>query len=132
MKNNHGFTLIEIIIFVVIGAIFLPASLIAFNSVLSNYSRPDHYMKARFYAEKRMNEITNRLYDDIASPCSSTPDGGDGYTTECTVEAINADDLGTTTSPLSAYYKRVTVTVKHAGLSSNYSVATIVTRRPKK
>lgn len=130
MNNNHGFTLIEIIMFVVIGAIFLPASLIAFNSVISNYSRPDYYVKARFYAEQRMYGITNRLYDDIVSPCASTPDGGDGYTTECTVETINADDLSTT-SP-SAYYKRVTVTVKNIDAAVNYSVTSIVTRRPKK
>jgi len=60
--NNKGFTLIELVMFIVVGGIFLPASMIAFTSVMNNYSRPDYTIKARFYAEKRMSEITNRLY----------------------------------------------------------------------
>ncbi len=97
--NDKGFTLIELIMFIIIGAIFLPASMIAFSSVMSNYSRPDYYMKARFYADKRMAEITNNQYDDIkvgsSSLCpnhtvSAEPEApDDGYTTECAIVAIN-------------------------------------------
>jgi len=128
--NNKGFTLIELIIFIIIGGIFLPVSMIAFTSVLNSYSRPDYYVKAKFFAEKRMAEITNTPYDSItqASFCSIPTDEGDGYTTECSVDTINPINLSTT-SP-SPYYKRITVTVKYSGPWSNYVIKTIVTRRP--
>jgi prepilin-type N-terminal cleavage/methylation domain-containing protein len=130
--NNKGFTLIELIIFIIIGGIFLPVSMIAFTSVMNSYSRPDYYVKAKFFAEKRMAEITNTPYnsiDCITTPnlCSQKPEG-DGYTTECSVDTINPIDLSTT-SP-SPYYKRITVTVRYSGLLSDYIIQTIVTRRP--
>ena len=139
--NDQGFTLVELIMFVVIGAIFLPASMIAFTSVMNSYSRPDYYVKARFYADKRMASITNNTYDSITAAglaCSATsppaiftaesaPDTG--YTTGCVIELINPNDLSTT-SPTSIYYKRITVTVKYSGLLSDYTISTIVTRRP--
>jgi hypothetical protein len=97
---------------------------------MNNYSRPDYYMKARFYADKRMAEITNNRYDDISpsNPCPDTDEGG-GYTTRCIVELINPNDLSPT-SLTSIYYKRITVTVKYSGLLSDYVISTIVTRRP--
>lgn len=141
MLNHKGFTLIELIMFIIIGAIFLPASMIAFTSVMNNYSRPDYYVKARFYADKRMAVITNNQYDDITPAglsCSATfpstiftaeaaPDND--YTTGCTIELINPNDLSTA-SPTSMYYKRITITVKYPGLLSDYTISNIVTRRP--
>ncbi len=136
--NKKGFTLIELIMFIIIGAIFLPASMIAFTSVMSNYSRPDYYVKAKFYADKRMAEITGNSYDNITAAglsCStpavftaeSSPD--DGYTTGCIIESINPFDLSTK-SPTSNYYKKITVTVRYSRLLSDYTISTIVTRRP--
>ncbi len=130
--NNKGFTLIELIMFIIIGAIFLPASMIAFTSVMNNYSRPDYYVKARFYADKRMAEITSNTYDNISpsslNPCPDTDEGG-GYKTACMIELINPNDLSAI-SPTSSYYKRITVTVRYSGLLSDYKISTIVTRRP--
>lgn len=126
--GDKGFTLIELVMFIVIGAIFIPASLVAFTSVMSNYSRPDYYVKAKYYADKRMAEVTNRTYDTITSAvCVDETQGG--YTIKCTVVTINPDDLSTT-SP-SAHYKHVTVRVSHSGLLSDYVISTIVTKRPK-
>lgn len=117
--------------------------MVAFTSVMSNYSRPNYYVKARFYADKRMAEITSKTYDDITPAklsCSSDasvlpvftaelePD--DGYSTGCIIEFINPFDLSTK-SPTSSYYKRVTVTAKHSGLLGDYTISTILTRRPK-
>jgi hypothetical protein len=143
--NDKGFTLIELIMFIIIGAIFLPSSMIAFTGVMNNYSRPDYYVKARFYADKRMAEITSKPYDDVTpakSSCSAsaispppvfTPElaPDDGYSTGCVIEAINPFDLSTKPMPSDDYpYKRITVTVKYSGLLSDYTISTIVTRRP--
>jgi len=130
--NNKGFTLIELIMFIIVGAIFIPVSLIAFTSVMSNYSRPDYYVKARFYAEERMSEITSLPYDNITNDnlCSEQIDLGDDYKTKCTIILINPVDLSTTSA--SPYYKRIIVTVEYPGLlGDGYIVSTIVTRRPE-
>ena len=136
--NKKGFTLIELIIFIVIGAIFLPASMIAFTSVMSNYSRPDYYVKAGFYANKRMAEIMNNPYDDIKVGSSVlcpnktaevVPD--DGYMTECAVVAVNNDlTVSSDQTNNKAPYKKITVTVAYSGLLNPYVVSTVVTRRP--
>jgi len=130
--NDKGFTLIELIMFIIVGAIFIPVSLIAFTSVMSNYSRPDYYVKARFYAEERMSEITSLPYDKIIPgqfDWQLVEESG-GYETKYDVIEINPVDLGTTsTSP--SDYKRITVAVQYSGLwGGPYTVSTIVTRRP--
>lgn len=136
--NDKGFTLIELVMFIIIGAIFLPASMIAFTGVMSNYSRPDYHVKARFYADKRMAEITNRPYDDILlgvsdlCPATFSPEASpdDGYKTKCAIVAINPDLTQSSQTDNKAPYKRITVTVTYSGLLSDYVIRTIVTRRP--
>ncbi|NLT21804.1 MAG: hypothetical protein GXX82_02025 [Syntrophorhabdus sp.] len=134
MKNNKGFTLIELVMFIVVGGIFLPASMIAFTSVMNNYSRPDYYMKARFYAEKRVAEITNTPYDNLVpGSCSSTSEEGGKYTVECSVTSLNPDLSPSGTTSGTDPYKRIVVTVKHTGLlDGKHVISTIITRRPKK
>jgi prepilin-type N-terminal cleavage/methylation domain-containing protein len=125
--NDKGFTLIELIIFIIIGAIFLPASMVAFTSVMSNYSRPDYYVKARFYADKRMAEITSKPYDQML--CSALTADDDPYETTCDIQPINPFDLGTK-SP-SNDYKRIRISIKDKNSDSLIDeVSTIVTKRP--
>ena len=113
--------------FIIIGAIFLPASMIAFTSVMNNYSRPDYYVKARFYADKRMAEITSKPYD--AMLCSVLTPDEDPYKTVCVIDPINPFDLSN--EPLTPnYYKRITVTVTYSDLYTD-QISTIVTKRPK-
>ena len=59
--DKKGFTLIELIIFIVVGAIILPASFVAFTAAIKHFSTPDYYVKARFYAEQKMEEV-DKLY----------------------------------------------------------------------
>ena len=132
--NDKGFTLIELIMFIIIGAIFLPASMIAFTGVMNNYSRPDYYVKARFLADYRMAKITSKPYDAIKVGLSDLcPDktSENGYETECAILAINNDrTISSDQTNNKTPYKRITVTVKYSGLLSDYTISTIVTRRP--
>ena len=139
--NNKGFTLIEMIIFIIIGAIFLPTSMIALNYVLSNYSRPDYTLKARFYAEKRMTEITAVPDYDSIVPGGSCPtvieDQGttktdDDYTIQCYIKGVDSDLKNNTSENPKEPYKRVVVIVKHIGLLKDYDIQTVITRRAKK
>ena len=112
--------------------------MIAFSSVMNNYSRPDYYVKAGFYADKRMAEIASNPYDVIApgasgicpnSTAEAAPD--DKYTTRCAIVALNSDlTISSDQANNKAPYKRITVTVAYSGLLSDYTISTIVTRRP--
>ena len=68
-SNNKGFTLIELIIFIIVGAIILPTSFIAFTSAMKYFSTPDYYVKARFYAEQKMEELTSNTYSSSNTIC---------------------------------------------------------------
>ncbi|OPY00793.1 MAG: hypothetical protein A4E58_00004 [Syntrophorhabdus sp. PtaB.Bin006] len=145
------------IIFIVLGAIILPASFIAFSEAIKQFARPDEYVKARFYAEQKMEELTSNTYDCVCTGRISNPSGlcvigGTAY--DCTVGLgsdvpetnwsrswaicyVSADDIDpSTTTCGSTYtnYKRITITLTppSSGLSyPDYVVKTLVTKRPK-
>jgi len=123
--NNKGFSLIELVMFIIIGAIFLPASVIAFTKVMDNYSRPDYYVKAKFYADKKTAEAINNIYNSIGCLNETV----DGYILECTISMIDPETL--TTAGSNANYKQIKITVQHPNLLENYEIYTIVTKRPK-
>ncbi|OPY66098.1 MAG: hypothetical protein A4E62_02556 [Syntrophorhabdus sp. PtaU1.Bin002] len=155
--NNKGFTLIELIIFIVLGAIILPTSFIAFSAAIRQFARPDEYVKARFIAEAKIEQITANPFDNL--PPESIPYTavrGDatnldsnsqcirfcgpeyaGYLWQWEIRYVDPasnplTDLpsGTSCSGASCYYRRVSVYVRTPD-GSEYSVSTIVTRRPK-
>jgi len=70
--GNKGFTLVELVAFIVIGGIFLPASMIAFTSVMSNFSTPDYQVKARFITEQKVEDLTASSYDALCANISET------------------------------------------------------------
>jgi len=134
--GNKGFTLIELVTFVIIGGIFLPASMVAFSSVMSNFSMPDYQVRARFYAEQKMEELTSRNYADPllnlrAKDAEPYPlvSGTADYRWTWEIRYIDP-----TTNPIqdgsNTNYKRISVYVK-APDASEYKVHTIITRRPK-
>jgi prepilin-type N-terminal cleavage/methylation domain-containing protein len=133
--SRKGFTLIELIIFIVVGAIILPASFVAFTAAIKHFSTPDYYVKARFFAEERMENITSNAYAaGIAVPSGVIPDiapetGFQRTWSVCYVPPGNIDyancDIAADTN-----YKKVTVTVTPPS-GPDYIVKTIVTKRPK-
>jgi hypothetical protein len=86
--NSKGFTLIELIIFIIIGAIILPASFVAFTAAIKHFSTPDYYVKARFFAEQKMEELTSNTYNcacisRVLNPSGLCQIGSDRY--DCSV-----------------------------------------------
>lgn len=63
--NRKGITLIELVIFILVGGIFVPLAYIAFTSVVRDSTRPETAGKARFIAEAKMEDITKDAYDII-------------------------------------------------------------------
>lgn len=133
-----GFTLIELIIFIVIGAIVLPASFIAFSTAMKHFSRPDHYIKARFYAEQKMEELTSNTYSSIGvTPVvavEAIPEAGFQQRSWniCHVLSSAPDQCASSdpTNELNYNYKKIVVSVSMSG-GSVYDVATLITKRPK-
>ena len=132
--NERGFSLIELLLFVIIGAIFIPASIVAFTTVMDRMLIPDYQVKARFYAEQKMEELTSTPYDLLgirakdAQPYPSVA-GTTGYGLTWEIQHIDP-----TKNPIQdgtdGNYKRISVFVVSPD-SSEYKVDTIVTKRPR-
>jgi Tfp pilus assembly protein PilE len=151
--SKKGFTLIELIIFIIVGAIILPASFVAFTAAMKHFSTPDYYVKARFFAEQKMEELTSYTYNcacisKILNPSGLCQIGSDRY--DCSV-GIDSDTPETnwgrtwsicyvpvndinSSAQCAVYsnYKRFEMTVTPpSGATDNYVVSTLITRRPK-
>jgi prepilin-type N-terminal cleavage/methylation domain-containing protein len=123
--SKKGFTLIELIIFIVVGAIILPASFVAFTAAIKHFSTPDYYVKARFFAEQKMEELTSNSYSTIPSSSNDIPDIN--YQRNWNVSLI---DPSLNPSGSDIGYKKIDISVTMPD-GSIYDVSTIVTRRPK-
>lgn len=66
--RGTGFTLIELIMFIVIAAIFIPMAYIAFMAATRNSTKPEAIMRARFLAETKMEDLTGMTYTSITTP----------------------------------------------------------------
>jgi prepilin-type N-terminal cleavage/methylation domain-containing protein len=149
--SKRGFTLIELIVFIVIGAIILPASFVAFSAAIGDFSTPDYYVKARFYAEQKMEELTSNPYCcvclnhaslsscPVSSSCTigsndsiwtDTPETGFVRTWEICYVTSDSIDPTSGCSSSETDYKRIRITITPP-FGPDYMVKTIVTRRPK-
>jgi hypothetical protein len=137
--STRGFTLIELIMFIVIGAIFLPASFVAFTAAIQHFSTPDYYVKARFFAEQKMEELTSNVYiapslSPVAGATESINDPSGAVFQRswsiCYVGPGDIDAAACLVSPPDTNYKRITVTITPPS-GPDYIVKTLVTKRPK-
>jgi hypothetical protein len=62
--NKKGITLIELIIFIIIGGMFIPLTYIAFTAAVKETTTPENLVKARFIAESKMEDITSKVFDN--------------------------------------------------------------------
>jgi len=63
--GDRGFTLIELIIFIVVAGLFVPLAYMAFTTALKDSTNPESVITARFLAEMKMEDITMEDFDDI-------------------------------------------------------------------
>jgi prepilin-type N-terminal cleavage/methylation domain-containing protein len=137
--NKKGFTLIELIIFIIIGAIILPASFVAFTAAIKHFSTPDYYVKARFYAEQKMEELTSNAYNSPNIVVTNTvldptplDAGFQRRWSICHILSSNPDQCVSydPTNEPNYNYKKLNVSITMPD-NSIFDVSTIVTRRPK-
>lgn len=70
----NGFTLIELIVFVVVAALFIPTAYIAFMAVARRAAQPEALVRARFLAETKVEDLTGVSYSAIPVPPSGYSD----------------------------------------------------------
>ncbi len=144
--NSEGFTLVELVITILVGAIILPASYLAINSVFMYFSAPDYVVKAKFYAEKKLAEFTRYPYSNIPVTDETAYETIAGSYDDTVKKyfywkwKVKYVDPYDTTNPYFAElpnettpvpdYKIITVTIKALD-DSEYAVPLLVTNRPK-
>lgn len=69
--NGSGFTLLELIVFIVVAGIFIPMAYIAFMAVTRASMNPEGIVLARFLAETKMEDLTGMTYSSITTPQES-------------------------------------------------------------
>lgn len=91
-RGDRGFTLIEIIVFIIVGSLFVPLAFIAFSHALRDASKPEDYTKARLIAEQAQ-ELTRKMG---FAQLNAVADGNPRACTTITGWPASADDVSYT------------------------------------
>jgi len=134
--NQSGVTLIEIIIALVVIGISVPAIMVPFSG-LDDSRGPEISVQATYLANRQMEALADRRYDDLAassashSTCANFIANGSGlgnidcsvtdftdYTYSWLIEDVSAASPGG--SATGSFAKRVTLTVTHTPTGKAY------------
>lgn len=123
-----GFTLIEIIIFIVVAGIILPVILVPFATSVKESLTPEKLAKAAYLAQYKIEELTKNKYDSIQTESQPYADitGFSNYQWLWDVTWID-DTLNSSASDVG--YKLILVKVKDPD-DREIKLQTVVTRRP--
>jgi hypothetical protein len=154
--KSKGFSLMETVIFIVLAAIVIPIFYLTTQPVIKDMMTPTSYIKARFVAEKKMEQLMAYQFTDTAlnvgnhGPSTVTLDdtafpaadyggyqwqwainwlgcGAGGGT--CTDYTFANPVLSTTSNPGAyTFYKQIDLTVRLPG-GQTYQVTSAVTAR---
>jgi hypothetical protein len=125
----------ELVIFIIVGAIILPASFVAFTAAIKHFSTPDYQVKAMFYAQERIEMVTSNAYSTAYSS-ASVPTGDipetlpEGFSRTWSVCYVQATDINTCYTGGNTDYQRINVQVAPPS-GPVFAVSTLITRRPK-
>jgi len=95
--SNKGFTLLETVIFIVLAAVVIPVFYLTTTSVIKDMMTPTSWIKARFVAERKMEELMAYSFGDYTLntrslaytvPCTTDP-AYDGY--DCKLDIYYLD-----------------------------------------
>ena len=126
----RGFTLIEVIIFIVIVGIILPVILVPFATSINESLTPEKVAKANYLAQYKMEEFTKNAYDLLASaPLTSyTSAAISGYQWQWQVSYVD-EDLQNGDFVTDRGYKLILVRVKDPD-DRETELQTVFARRP--
>lgn len=126
---NHGFTLIELILFIVIVGVATTGLFAAINSSTVNNVNPLFQVRALELAQAQMDEIFGKRYDD-KSPLGGFPPCGSG---EAGAVVCDSSDLKTDLSDVDDYDGFTTLPAGYGGYTMNVAVTNVtLSLRPAK
>jgi type II secretory pathway pseudopilin PulG len=126
--EKEGFTLIEVIIFIVIAGIILPTIVVPFATSVKQSLTPQKIATATYLANQRVEQFTKNAYDLIQTEVQpyAAITGFPNYQWSWNVKWVDSDLKNSATD---VGYKHISVMVKD---SDNHEIElqTLVTRRP--
>jgi type II secretory pathway pseudopilin PulG len=134
-KNRNGFTLLEVVIFIVLAGILLPIIIAPFVTSIKNSEIPEVVLTANFLATQKYEALMGAGYLSLPTSIQvetitlNYPTYTQTYTrtTGIPVE-VSAVDLSTPQA--STGYKLVTITVTHSQhLPSGLAITGLITNR---
>lgn len=127
VRNKNGFSLVETILAVVLLAMsFLSICYLLSNTTLSN-AEIDISTSAVLLAQQKMEEISAKDFDDIASIVQTNfPGNFSRYSSEVTVDYVNSTNLDTSVAGPTDY-KRIRVVVTASGWGGRITLSYIKT-----
>ncbi|MEH6358630.1 MAG: type II secretion system protein [Pseudomonadales bacterium] len=127
--KQRGFTLIELILFIVIVGVATTGLFSAINSSTVNNVNPLFQVRSLELAQAQMDEIFGKRYDD-KSPSGGFPPCGSG---EVGAVACDSSDSKTDLSDVDDYHGFTTVPTGYGGYTMNVVVADVtLNSRPAK
>ena len=120
--NHKGFTLIEVIIFIVVAGIILPVILVPFATSVKESLTPEKVAKATYLAQYKMEELTKNKYDSVKLETQSSDIPGFSNYRWLWDVTEEVDDKF-------VKYKRILVRVSHPDIGE-IKLETWVTKRP--
>jgi len=128
--NPKGFTLIEVIIFIVVAGIIAAGIFIPFMTSLKGSMIPEKVATATYLAQQRMEFFTNNSYESAQlnpiALTSYTSAGISGYQWQWQISYVDED---LENSPSDLGYKLILVRVKDPD-NEAVELQTVVTKRP--
>ena len=130
VMRKEGFTLIEVIIFIVVAGVLASGIFIPFLTSLKGSMTPEEVITASYLAQDKMEELTKYTYSDnnldpLALTAYAQVDGTyfPNYQWQWEIKYI---DENLTDSPCDVGYKQVLVRVRDPGLQE-FEVTSVVT-----
>ena len=129
--NHEGFTLIEVIVFIVVAGVIAAGIFIPFMTILKGSTTPEKVATATYLAQYKMEELTKNAYALLApAPTLTTyaPAGISGYQWQWQISYVNAN-LAILIPPSDVGYKLILVNVMDPD-NQVVALQTVVTERP--
>jgi len=113
---NRGFTLVELIVAIVIGAIILiPTSFVVVESVRNTFL-PEYFTIASSLLEDRIEWVSGLRFNDLTDQGPTAFAGKfDNYFYQIAVNYVDSGELNTPVDPIKTDYKRAQIIISHPG-----------------
>ena len=124
-RNAAGFTLIEVVVIIVMVAIFMTAIGIPLLNSLRESDLPEIATIAYFLGLEKLEELSPQTTGSISAESKATVSGYGDYEREVAVEDVNCNDLSTPQAGSGC--RKITVTVYHSRIPNGVSLVSLRT-----